>query len=207
MLLSGRGKTVFSLHQLDSRHFLLPKAHVSYSSTRFDLHKEADPSHSYSYFRVVIARVNEDSEARPNRAGVGVFASDRTDATGHPLPGDPGSPFRPFITEDSLVNENPFFRFIDCQLSSEKNIDFIFEDLDKGEYLVLIEPIWFFDVNQRFNFSVSSPAKSDIIPMGDIPLEGLADIESMIWSDYVMQNQSAISESVASTCLESRVLR
>lgn len=108
---------------------------------------------------------------------------------------------------DNLENENPIFRFIDCKFSSEKNIDLIFENMEKGEYIVIVEPIWFFNVNNRFNFSVSTPKKCDIIPMESITLEHFHQIESLIWSDYFMNNQEEISETISGECLETEVSR
>jgi hypothetical protein len=71
----------------------------------------------------------------------------------------------------------------------------------------MIEPTWFFDVNFRFNFSVSSPSKSDIIPMKNVDLDIYQQIESMIWSDYVYFHQHEITHSEVNSCLESKINR
>ena len=106
-----------------------------------------------------------------------------------------------------MENEDPRFKFITCKLASDKNIDFIFENLESGDYMILIEPIWFFDVNKRFNFSVSSPAKSEIIPLNNMSLETFSCLEGLIWSDYVMKNQNDISNVISNECLETQISR
>ena len=74
------GKTVFSLHQMDSRHFMLPKENVSFSSVRFDseIEKKQKESHCYSYFRVLVAQIVKPKQAKKKRSGFNMFNSIET---------------------------------------------------------------------------------------------------------------------------------
>ena len=65
--LQSAGKTVFSLHQLDSRYFKLPKENISFSSTRFDPKEDPGVPHSYSYFRVLIGKVQTVNNKTPKK--------------------------------------------------------------------------------------------------------------------------------------------
>jgi hypothetical protein len=69
------GKTLFSLHQLDSRHFALPSENVKFSSVRFDSHLKEEKSHCYSYFRVLIARINDLTRPSQPRKMMNMFNS------------------------------------------------------------------------------------------------------------------------------------
>ena len=54
--LNSPGKTIISLHQMDSRNFSLPQQNISFSETRFE-DDEDTKQHSYSYFRVLIGKI------------------------------------------------------------------------------------------------------------------------------------------------------
>lgn len=144
---------------------------------------------------MTIARIDKKAQATDSAFAFGSTLSEQTNPSLAP-----GS-------EGALPNKHRCFEFVACKLSSEKNIDFIFEHLERGQYVVLVEPIWFFDVNHRFNFSVSSPGKSELVPFSKVPLETAAAVESLVWSDYVARNPQEISQRTQGTCLENEVTR
>ena len=73
--LKTSGKTVISLHQLDSRNFTLPDKRVTYSSVRFeddDNPNKERSEHSYSYFRITIGK---KTKAQPTNIPKTMFNS------------------------------------------------------------------------------------------------------------------------------------
>ena len=79
--------------------------------------------------------------------------------------------------------------------------------MSAGEYVIIVDPIWFFNVNNKYNISVHSPSETELFSLDDISNDMFNAIESSIWNDYACSNKNKIHNIVQEECLDAFIKR